>query len=411
MLPLVGGAQARESSRAVTIPDRLAGYSYLTADVSNAPPGRALALYQHGWGVEFLDFPQAVVLAADEDVYRRLGAAEQSGGPETQGDPGPMQLSPHGLFVAVGDHRTSHPNLAVVDLSTGRVSRHPVESARSVVPLAWSHDEQQVAYVSGVKPTNPYAGPRYVGDLHVLDLRSGTSRPVPGTEQVWAAAFSPDSRQLAVQRSGGLSVVDLVNGTSHTLVGSDVLAGPAAWSPDGSLLARTGPGGLRFVDPRGIDDGADQVRLPLRHPDQEPLLGWTGVREVAVFSYGSEDDTARITSYPLDGDTSRELTRIGGMGNYGVGRMQLASALLVDAGTRAATEADRGPLPAGFRVLLAIGVGVSVMVLTAVAMRMWRRLRRARQRPGPSGPDTRPDTGSPGPAGLLTQRSSSPRRP
>ena len=382
ILPIVGGAQARDSSGPIAIPDRLAGYSYLTADVSSAPPGRVVALYQHGWGVEFLDFPQAVVLAADDDVYRRLGTAEKSGGPATQGDPGPMQLSPDGLFVAVGDHRTRHPDLAVVDLSTGKVASHPLEGARSVVPVAWSRDAQQLAYVTRVKPTNPYSGTSLAGDLHVLDLRSGDSRPVPGVRQVSAAAFSPDSRQLAVQGRGGLSVVDLVGGTTRTLPGSDVLAGPAAWSPDGSLLARVGPGGgLRFVDPQGGEDVPSALALSPGDPDSQPLLGWTGEREVAVFNYIATDDAVTVSSYPLEGGAARELTRIGGMGSYGVGRMQLASALLKDAGTRAADDADRGPLPATFRVVLAIGIGLSVMALTAVAIRLWRRLRRTSATP------------------------------
>src|SRR5436309_9865135 len=55
-----GGAAAAPAS----LPDRFAGYSYLTGDVSAAPPGRAIALYIHGAGVELLDFPQALVLSA-----------------------------------------------------------------------------------------------------------------------------------------------------------------------------------------------------------------------------------------------------------------------------------------------------------------------------------------------------------
>ncbi|MGZ5404068.1 MAG: hypothetical protein ACXWDL_05420, partial [Nocardioides sp.] len=93
LLPLAVDVSAREAAVAVTLPDRLAGYSYLTGDVSEAPPGRVMALYQHGFGVEFMDFPQAVVLAADVDLYRRLDAAEDRSGPESQGDPGPMLLS------------------------------------------------------------------------------------------------------------------------------------------------------------------------------------------------------------------------------------------------------------------------------------------------------------------------------
>src|SRR6478735_6339245 len=125
LLPLLGDAEVRNGTPSAAIPDRLAGYSYLMADLSDAPSGRALALYQHGFGVEFMDFPQAVVLAADDDVYRRLDAAEARSGLRDQGDPGPMLLSPDGTSVALGEHATEDPDLGIVDLATGEVTSHP----------------------------------------------------------------------------------------------------------------------------------------------------------------------------------------------------------------------------------------------------------------------------------------------
>ena len=184
LLALSTGAGGRDAGTAVALPDRLAGYSYLTGQVSEAPPGRALALYQHGFGVEFLDFPQAVVLAADDDVYRRLDAAEDLAGRETQGDPGPMLLSPDGRWVALGDHTASAARLDLLDLTTGAVDRHAVPEARSVLPVAWSADGRQVAYLAGDRPTVPpaYAPRSRLGDLFVLDLASGAHRVVPEDE-------------------------------------------------------------------------------------------------------------------------------------------------------------------------------------------------------------------------------------
>ena len=86
------------------MPEELAGYSHLTGSVSSSPPGAVAALWQHGYGVEFPDFPQAVVLGAGGDGYRRVDLAEERAGGETQGDPAPMLLSPDGTRVAVGDH-------------------------------------------------------------------------------------------------------------------------------------------------------------------------------------------------------------------------------------------------------------------------------------------------------------------
>ena len=111
------GAPAEPGAAAV--PRQLAAYSHLTGNVSTSPPGAAVALFQHGWGVELLDFPQAVVLGAGGDVYRRVDVAEDRAGAETQGDPAPMLLSPDGTQVAVGDHDTQDPDVVVVDLLTG----------------------------------------------------------------------------------------------------------------------------------------------------------------------------------------------------------------------------------------------------------------------------------------------------
>src|SRR5262245_55213350 len=83
--------------------DRMAEYSLVTGTVSSSPPGRAVALYQHGWGVEFLDDPHAEVLGADGDVYRWVDEADNRADGLSQGDPGPMLLAPDGDQAAVGD--------------------------------------------------------------------------------------------------------------------------------------------------------------------------------------------------------------------------------------------------------------------------------------------------------------------
>src|SRR6478735_27244 len=337
LLPLAGGAQARDEAASVSIPDRLAGYSHLMAGVSQAPPGQALALYQRGFGVEFMDTPQAVVLAAGDDVYRRLGAAESRGGAETQGDPGPMLLSPDGLEVALGDHDTRDADLGVVDLGTGDVTTHGLPSARSVIPVAWAPDGSRVAYLEGADPTNPYSGGPIVGDLVLLDLRSGEAVPVPGGKHASTAAFSPDGRSLAVQRgsgSGGLAVVDLASGAVRGVLADGALAGPAAWSPDGHLLALSGWSGISFADPSGA-----RAPAALDRADPDGFLGWTGSREVAVIEH-PDADHASITAYDLDGIASRQLTAVGNLGSYGIGRLQLASGLLADLQVRPAGPVD-----------------------------------------------------------------------
>src|SRR5690625_1840392 len=145
VLPARWLGPADASPGTATLPPRFADYSYLTGSVSASPPGRAIAVYQHGFGVEFMDFPQAVVAGADGDVYRRLDVAERRAGGETQGDPAVMQLSPDGTRVAVGDWVTSAPDIAVVDLTTGDSRALPVPGGRSAIPLAWSPDATLLA--------------------------------------------------------------------------------------------------------------------------------------------------------------------------------------------------------------------------------------------------------------------------
>ena len=241
------------------VPRDMAGYSYVTGTVSAAAPGPAVALFQHGFGVEFMDYPQAVVLGAGGDSYRRVDVAEERAGAETQGDPAPMLLSPDGRYVAVGDHDTDEPDVAVVDLATGDVATHPLPQGRSVVPVAWTSDGESLAMLLSAEPTNPYSGSRITGDLGVLDLADDSTdvMDLDGTVAA-AAAFSPDGTELAVERAAPreLSVIDLGDGSSRSLPLDGVLAGPTAWSPDGRLLAVT------TLDPSGAPAGISDPGIP-----------------------------------------------------------------------------------------------------------------------------------------------------
>ena len=352
LLPAVGGARIPGS--AVSLPDRIASYSHVTADVSEQPAGRAIALYQHGFGVEFLDFPQAVVLAADADAYRRLDVAEARAGAETQGDPAPMLLSPDGTSVAVGDHDTADPDLVVVDLATGDVVRHPLPAARSIRPVAWSTDGGRLAYLADSSPTNPHIGHPLAGDLVVLDLTTDETTTMPGSGAV-AAAFSPDGRRLAVERTSppGVEVVDLATGRARSVFRGGSLPGPAAWSPDGRLLA-IGTEGTTFVDV--VSSGTEPWQVPHGLTSHAGVVGWTADREAVLVDHG--DDVSRVVAQPLDGGPGRELTRVEDTGSYGVGSLQLATALLPGVEVRPASEPDRGPLPLGLRGGLALVAGV-----------------------------------------------------
>lgn len=385
--------EASSSSGAPAVPTELAGYSHLTGSVSDSPPGAAVALYQHGYGVEFLDFPQAVVLGASGDVYRRVDVAEDRAGPETQGDPAPMLLSPDGTTVAVGDHDTDRPDVVLVDLATGDTTRHALPVGQSVVPLAWSRDGRRLAHLLSPRPTNPYSGRRIVGEIGVLDLHGDSAVLLPQSDRTIGAAFSPDGSELAVQQQTAdgrrLTLVDLASGSRREIESSGVLAGPAAWSPDGRLLATTTlgpsdapagiaapgtPSGLSFVGTTGRGDHEPApVELPLT--PEGPVLGWIGSDEVLTLLTvpGTDEccgpDTYTLSAVPLDGSEPRTLMELTGMTSFGVRRFQLATAGLDELRVVSPVDVDRGTWPLPLRGGLAVLVGLIGRRITRVAIR------------------------------------------
>lgn len=399
VLSAPAGDPARPDGAAV--PERFAAYSLRTGDVSTSPPGPAVALYQHGYGVELLDFPQAVVLGAAGDVYRRVDAAEDRAGPETQGDPAPMLLSPDGTKVAVGDHDTDSPDVVVVDLLTGDATTHPLPTGRSVLPIAWSRDGRTLAHLLSPEPSDPYTGERIAGQVGLLDLGDDTADVLPDTD-VTAVAFSPDGAELAVEQAdtdsvaeARLRVVDLASGDERELDADGVLAGPAAWSPDGRLLATTTlessgapadvpdpgrPTGLSFVDPSGAGgEVPPPLDLPLAGPGR--VLGWTGAGEVVtlldVEGYdpccGPEAYT--LSSVPVDGTAPVTLTRVEDLQSHGVGRFQMASAAVDDLRVVAPAEVDRGPWPWPWRIGAAVLAGLTAWLAARLVAGLVRRRR------------------------------------
>ena len=382
-----------------SVPREMAGYSYLTGSVSSSPPGPAVALFQHGYGVELMDFPQAVVLGAGGDTYRRVDVAEGRAGGETQGDPAPMLLSPDGRYVAVGDHDTDDPDVEIVDLTTGETETHRLPQGRSVISAAWSADGQSLAILLSSEPTNPYSGGRIKGRFGILDLASGTTE-VMSERGVTAVAFSPDGSALAVERSGENGAeIAIVDSAGRRLVEADgLLAGPYAWSPDGRLLAITTvdpsgappevgdpgiPSGLSFVDATGAGgEVPDPLELSLAGAGR--VLGWSGADEVVTLLDSGEgdpccgSDSSTLSAVPLDGSQPRTLMRMSGLQSYGVGRFQLAGAAADRLRVVSPDRVDRGPWPMARRIILALLAGLGVWFVGWIVARVVLRLRGSR---------------------------------
>lgn len=356
-----------------TIPDRIEGYSYLTGSLSPAPPGRAIAVYQHGFGVEFLDFPQAIVLAADADVYRRIDVAEGRSGARSQGDPAPVLPAPDGGRIAVGSYE-KHGSLAVQDLTTGAVTRHPVTRGYSVVPLAWSPDGRYIAALE-LEEAMPFDDLNRImsGPLVLFDLAESKVIRFAALSGVSMAAFAPDSRQFAVQQGTTLSVVDLTGTPLRELAlrPGYVLATGTAWSPDGELLAiysgyHHRDAALAFLDPTG----STRPTPPPIPAGWGPSLGWTGPRSLLVPGLTGRNDGTEgvydtaIAEVDLSTGARDRVTWVDtDPDSYGLGQFHLATGLLPELQVRPVGDVDRGPWPVWFRILIGIPAALIAAIL------------------------------------------------
>ncbi|MGY1710547.1 WD40 repeat domain-containing protein [Geodermatophilus sp. SYSU D00758] len=373
---------------AAVLPPRLPGYSYLTGNASDSPPGRAVALYQQGFGVEFMDFPHAVVVGASGAV-RRLDLAEHRAGAATQGDPTAMLLSPDGTRVAVGVYDDAHPDVAVQHLVTGVVRSSAVGPGRAAVPVAWSPDGGTLLVVVPTEPHDPYgglvaAGPR--GRAVLLDAATGGARPleVPGTpHQVAAAAFSPDGAHLAVQDPGGtVTILDLRGGPARALGPAAPLAGSAAWSPDGALLA-TEATCTGFL---AVSGGPVPACVHPGPGGWHEFVGWHGPRSVALSVIrspdGQETDPSPVVAVDVVSGQRQELTAVPTAdANYQVARLQVPAAVLGAEGPAApvAWEIDRGRWPLPLRLAAAAAAAMLALATAAGTDRLvrWARAHRA----------------------------------
>lgn len=376
LLVVLGAAEvlalfdAHRATGPATMPNRIAGYSYLTGSVSDAPPGRAIAVYQHGFNVEFLDFPQAVLLGADDDTYRRVDLAEGRSGANSQGDPAPLLLAPDGGRIAVGSYENDG-SLAVQDLMAGTVTWHPVTPGYSVVPLAWSPDGRYVAALE-LPEAWPYSGSQLSGSLVLFDLTEPKVIRFADLTGASTAAFAPDSRRLAVQQGATLAVVDLSGRPLQELplpAGYALVPG-TAWSPDGALLAiypsSWNPDAeLAFLDATGGTQSAPQP-IPV---GWGPPLGWTGPRSLLIrglTSYTSTEgvsDTA-IAEVDLSTGVRNQITWVDtDLESYGIGTFFLASGLLPEMRIRPAGDAARGPWPWWFRIVVGVPAALTAAAL------------------------------------------------
>ncbi|MEV6925306.1 WD40 repeat domain-containing protein [Dactylosporangium sp. NPDC051485] len=364
-----------------TLPRVFADHSYLTANVSAAPAGPAIAIYGYGQGDMPYQTPQLIAVGMDGRTYREIDIASKRGRPAEadalKSPPAPALLSPDGSRVAVADDRGPANDVAIVDLTTGRTRSHPVPAGSAVQLLAWSPDSMRLAYAVAPYRADGHGDPRPAlaadGELTLLDLATGGTSTVAGQRGVLDAAFSPDGRTLAVQVGPELRLLNDGGGsTVVALPAGHRLGGPAAWSPDGSRLALFrvamgspssaagywAPAGLAVLDlPTGRSAPIDTYATE--------ILGWQGADLLA-------SDSLTIVSVPPTGP-ARLLARFQPGDDHWINAVQLATARTGDLQVRD-TGVDRGPWPWWLRVLTAGG-----LLLAGGVVFMALRRRRARR--------------------------------
>ncbi|MEV0561120.1 hypothetical protein [Dactylosporangium sp. NPDC050588] len=369
-------AQPAAPTDGTVLPNRLAGLSLLTAPVSEAPPGPALLMYVQGaGGPRWLHTQQTVVLGADGHTYRRLDEAERRGGPAELGtwQDAPALLAPDGTRVAVGrtatgTAATDAADIVVVDLRTGVTGTKATFGTGVVQPLAWSPDGTRLAYT--------------VGDTEsaVLDFTTGISTRLATVAT--AAAFSPDGRRLAVQGAPdteveprrAIRIVEVAGGevvAELAPVGFGVLiAGQAAWSPDGRWLAVADNAGVGKLDctiaflPTDPLDRASPP-APIVTEEQIALVGWAAQDRPLVTQGGATEHRT------VSGPDLRPLTTADGSTTYD---LQAATALLPSARVAPGGDPDRGPWPVWLRLTIA----AAALAVVGLGWLLWSRRRATR---------------------------------
>lgn len=333
------------SSENPTMPRGLGTVPLWTADAQRSPAGPAVAL------VETTGFFSDGYLAVGAYANRIRSVA----GITERGDVDSIystRLSPDGRQVAVGgESPDGDSGVVLVDLTTG-ATRGFDTRAGYVDVLAWSPDGHLVAYAdrdTGVELLDTRTGQSRHLDVEVPALTDGGPYP----EHADVVAFSPDGERIAVDVGDAVRLVPLGGGASTEVPKEydQVLAGPAAWSPDGRLIALYHEeyiiddvlhATLAFLPLDGRSaSGTGSPRPSIAFPGafMFDLVGWMSPSEPVTAEVGIED--AHIVVQRLDGGERRTMMTLGA----DVYRIELAAGLLPGIGTRGRRH-DAGPAPA-----------------------------------------------------------------
>lgn len=333
-----------------SLPDRIVRPPRWTVPFDAAPLGRAVAVVNM--------VSRHYLIAADA---RRVRAVPMGFG--SYSFLSDALLSADGTRIA-----TCGPGVVrIVDLASGVGRDYAV--AGEVLVLAWSPDGRIVACTVG-------------DDLVLLELPNGRVRPVElGGERCVTVAFSPDATRLVVELLERVAIVEFdESGVVDRLVTlptkpDEQLSGPAAWSPDGRLVAfqQDGPDDpdssepplsvVSFIEVDGPEPIRSRHQMNFAGAEFKEFLGWRSPDRVVLFEY--EVGRLVVTVRNLDG-SAREVLAVAGMDLYAV---RLATGLLAELRTRPVGEDDVGSRPRWLKALSTVTGGLATRVADARSRR------------------------------------------
>jgi hypothetical protein len=321
------------------LPAAVAG-PYLWQQTFDAAPNGPVKLV-FGTG-HSLNLETALVLVGQDDSYRLiyLNPGDEAG-----------TLSPDGRLLLRSN---------LLDLATGRV-RTLSRPVSSFWPSVWApdsrtalgvieHDDGVISYGPNNEQLND---PQHADEIVLVDVASATVRTLHTADtSSWQAAFSPDGGRIAMNvgksaQDQRLLILDVQTGAvlhSVPLTDRQQLAGPAAWTPDGSQVLLAHGDGCAWSAYCGANpDQPDIQRWHLQHVDattgqitDDParelrgwpsLVAWRDGDPVLQISAGYRlaCETSALTAsglraLPLSvaghgcGDYARDLLERGGLG-------------------------------------------------------------------------------------------------
>ena len=120
------------------------------------------------------------------------------------------------------DTNTKLPGLAIYDIQAKVLTRLPVGG----YDARWSPDERFIAYIDPHTRTVNVAGADGSAPRVVFHRPGAPQGPLP-TESLWGLTWSPDGREILVGiQDIGLERIDLANGTSARVPGSENFVAP-----------------------------------------------------------------------------------------------------------------------------------------------------------------------------------------